>query len=274
MYGRFDPMLRIGIAQIHNHFDYGANLRGIESALRVHADGKADLVLFPECATTGFNTGMKNLSEEGIRATVCAVQDLARAHGLSVALPTPWPAGGGKFFNSVLLINERGEIAQVFSKIGFQRGEERLFLSGAPHPRCFELKGYKVGVLICIEASHDPWSYLKQDDAPDVILWPGFYSCAPGTTWSDDPTKEARQIRSNIAHWKAPLLQATCASSPESEKWPDRTFGCSPAISADGMEAYAAHPGLEDMILIELEGRRIASARSLVFPTYWKSCTN
>ncbi len=264
-------MLRVGIAQISNYFEYEANLRSILRALETHAKSGVDVVLFPECVVTGFNTKMLNIDKEGVLASVRAVQSAARIYGLTIALPTPWPREDGKFLNSVLIIDENGEIAHSFYKIGFQRGEDRAFVRGEPHGRSFEIKGYRIGVLICIEASHEPWSYLKKDDRADLILWPGFYGVTPGETWSDSRKDDDVKIRDNLNEWKVPLIQTTCASSEEAHLWPEKQFGGSLVINSTGHELFSARPLLEDMVLIEFENSQIQKVRSLSFNASWKS---
>ena len=151
------------------------------------------------------------------------------------------------------------------------RGEDRLFVPGEPHSRCFEINGHRIGLIICVETAHEPWAYLKSTDHADTILWPGFYGPTLGETWSDAQAPDDLKVRSNHAHWKLPLLQATCASSPEDHYWPDKRFGGSPIIDSDGKEVFSGRPSTEDLMLVEIAENRVYSARSLTFPTYWKS---
>jgi predicted amidohydrolase len=256
-------MLRIGIAQIHNHFLYERNLECIRRALETHSKNSTELVLFPECATTGYNTGMIKIDEAGVRASVEAIQGFAREYKIAVALPTPWPSDEGKFFNSLLLIDDEGKISHQFNKVGLQRGEEKLFTRGTPHSRSFEFKGHKIGIIICIESMDDAWTYLNQSDEADVVLWPGFYAPTPAITWSDFAGFEGRKLRENVEAWGVPVLQATCASSPEAHHWPDQQFGRSPVLNGQAREVYSAKIAAEDMVQVDLVGREISAVRSI-----------
>lgn len=257
-------MIRIGLAQIENHFEYEANLRGILRAVELHARKGSELVLFPECATTGFNTGLKKIDWDGVQWALEEIRAAARKHQISLALPTPWKRDDGKFLNSVLIIDETGGIKQRFDKRGFQKGEERLFVPGDRQAREFEIKDARMGVLICIEASHEPWDYLDANQSYDCILWPGFYAVTPGVTWSDGSAPDDRKTRENCSSWRVPLLQATCASSPEADSWPDREFGGSVVLNFDGKEAASAHVGGEDHLQFDVDRGRVLAIRSIL----------
>ena len=256
-------MLRIGIAQTANHYEYDLNQQAIVRALEVHAKNAVDLVLFPECATTGYNRGLLTIDEPKLRAMIETIQAQARRLKIAVAVPTPWPRGDGKFFNSLMLISESGEIIQRLDKVGFQRGEDRLFVPGEPCSRAFNFKGTRVGVLICIEASNGAWSFLKPEDQCDVILWPGFYGNKPGQRWEHYESPDDLKIKANIGSWKSAMVQVTCASSPESQHWPDRVFGGSVVLDRMGKCVFTAKQSAEDMIAIDFKGGELLSARSI-----------
>jgi predicted amidohydrolase len=143
-------------------------------------------------------------------------------------------------------------------------------VQGEPHARVFEIKGAKIGVIICIETTHDPWSYLPENSGVEAILWPGFYAVTAPRTWSDEQSADTRKIRENLEHWRVPLLQVTCASSPEAEYWPDQQFGGSVVLDERGREAFSLAPGREELGIVEVEHGKILAARSLR-ESAWKS---
>lgn len=260
-------MLKIGIAQINNHFDLSENLRSILRAIDVQSQNKADLVLFPECAITGYNTGILKVDREAIVDAVQKVKKLAKERKINVALPTPWPNDSGNFHNSILFISEHGEIAAIFNKIGLQRGEERLFVSSNSHKRVFEIKEHKIGIIICIETSHHPWAYLKETDQADLIFWPGFYAVTEedaNLDWSTSKSDSDKKVRDNLmSHWRAPLLHVNCSSSPESHFWPGKLFGGSAVYDSDGTTLFSAKRSMEDFSMVNIEDKKISSVVSL-----------
>lgn len=258
-------MLRIGIAQTNNSYNLEENLFSITRAIEIHANNSVDLVLFPECATTGYNRGLLQIDETKVNLAITRVRELARELGLSIALPSPWPRGDGKFYNSLLIIDSFGEIIHRFDKVGFQRGEEKLFVPGNPEQtRVFTHKGHRVGVLICIETANDSWSFLRPEDNCDVILWPGFYATKPEQTWANSDSPDDHQVKANLSAWNSSLIQATCASSPESQYWPDKVFGGSLVLNRLGQDVFVAKLGGEDMVAINISGKEIIKTESLL----------
>lgn len=257
-------MFRLGIAQTDNHYDYNLNLQSICRAMKIHSKHSVDLVLFPECVTTGYNLGLRAINESKLNKTVDTVTKLCKKLNLAVALPTPWPTGDGKFFNSLLIINEIGEIIHRFDKIGFQQGEEKLFVPGKNQSRSFLYKGYEIGVLICIEAENGAWDFLKQTTKHNMILWPGFYGMPHGTTWETADSEEYLKIKQNLKKWKTALIQTTCSSSPEFQHWPDKSFGGSAVLNSNGKNVFNAQRNSEDMLVIDFKFGEILNASSIL----------
>jgi predicted amidohydrolase len=247
-------MLKIGIAQTSNHFDYEANFSSIETQLRALAKQGADLALLPECATTGYNSRMLKVDEEKLRAVTEKVRTLASELSLSVVLPTPFLAEG-KIFNSVLVVSDRGEILHRFDKRGLQKGEEKMFAAGELQSRSFDFRGYRLGVLICVETTHGPWEYVKPEDGLDAILWPGFY--APREDGSVSAADES--VSGNLREWGVPLILANTADSPEREYWPGRKFGASGVRAVGGEEIFKAKRDEADSFVVILGKDRSVS---------------
>jgi predicted amidohydrolase len=257
-------MFRLGIAQINNHFQYESNFASIVKAMRVHAQSGSDFVLFPECAVPGFNTGMRSIDLTGIISVVERVQEEARKLRLAIALPTPWPTVEGKYFNSVLIIGDDGKLKHRFDKIGLHTGEDRIFAPGVPQARVFEHRGFRMGVSICIEASHQPWAYFRKDDPMDCILWPGFWGVTPGVTWADSQEDCDQRVRQNLKYWRVPMVQATCASSPEAQHWPEKRFGGSLVLNSSGRALYSSKVGAEDYVVVDFDQDKCLAAISRV----------
>ena len=187
---------------------------------------------------------------------------LAKKYSVFIALPTPWPSPGGGYTNSVLIINSKGEIDQQFDKIGFQNGEDKLFVAGTPHSRTFEFKGHKLAVIICFEMEKDPTIYLNPNDSYDFIFWPGFYASENGETWDCPNTEADFKTKNNLEQLTTPTVRLTCASSPEASHWPTKKFGGSLVLDRNSANVFTAQSEQEELITIELLGKEIIKLSS------------
>lgn len=253
-------MLNIGLAQVANHYEYDRNRSAILGALDQLASKGAELALFPECAVSGYNTGLLKIDAVQLEETLVAVRERCRSLGLTAALPTPWAKGNGTYFNSVAVIRGDGSVSDVFHKSGLQRGEERLFNRADRHRRYFEVKGYRVGVVICVETAHGPWDYLQPEEHIDFIFWPGFYGATASeqeVAWADSPSASDQRVRDNlINHWRAPLALVNSATSPEPQYWPGKQFGGSTLRDPSGAEVFRAARDLEELAVVAVRPGR------------------
>lgn len=248
-------MLKIGIAQIDNYFEVDKNLTAIQRALRALAERGADLVLFPECAVSGYNTSLLKPDMIKIADAVKDIQRLAEELKIYVALPTPWPTSNEGIYNSVLIISDEGKFVQTLHKIGLQRGEEKMFKAAMPHKRVFEVKGVKVGVIICVETSLEPWAYLQKSDGAELIFWPGFYAANADELnvemKNSKSTSDQKVMDNLINHWQVPLILVNGSSSPEAHYWPGKVFGGSSVFNRNGERVFLAKRAEEDLSVLQ-----------------------
>ena len=128
-----------------------------------HIDGKADVVCFPELFTTGYNLdvlgdALFDMAEpvpDG--ATTRWLADVARRSDLAVVagLVERPPHVTGLLYDTVVLINRRGEFVGRYRKSHLYPTENRFFCPG-DQLGVFDLDGLRVGVAICFEAAFPP----------------------------------------------------------------------------------------------------------------------
>lgn len=164
--------LHIGIAQL------AASFGEVESQLatldRMLAAQRADLVLLPELALTGYVSPRGNFDvtpwAETLDGPVAqALAGLARRHGVAIAGPVVERAGG-QFFNSLLLIDAGGH------RIGHWRKRHPWYPEAWASPGggggVVELEGVKLFAGICFDLhfiDQDAWEELQ---AADLLLFP------------------------------------------------------------------------------------------------------
>jgi predicted amidohydrolase len=161
--------MRIAAIQMNCHLaDITTNLAQAETLLMEVAD-QADIACLPELFATGYH--LNDLGEalfdlaEPIPATpndaagptvvrlcqLAAQLDLAIIAGLAERDPLVM----GLLYDSVVLINRRGQICGRYRKSHLYPSEHRVFRPGQTLP-VFELDGLRVGLAICFEAAFPP----------------------------------------------------------------------------------------------------------------------
>jgi predicted amidohydrolase len=118
---------------------------------RIHAAARAgtDVILFPECAVTGYRRDFKGLTPGQVRLGCAVVAGAARAARCNVLVGSP-TFRNGRWFNSLLVFDRRGRTVFEYSKIHlapwdnqfFQRGNSLAF---------FRIDGVPATAIICHE---------------------------------------------------------------------------------------------------------------------------
>ncbi|MDR3101181.1 MAG: carbon-nitrogen hydrolase family protein [Paraburkholderia sp.] len=111
----------------------------------------SDLIVFPEATLTGFPTreNVRDVAETLSGPSLSAVRDAARDAGVAVAVGLA-ERDGERFYNTTVLIDERGEIALRYRKTHLWATDVGVFTPGDRFEVC-EFKGMTVGLLICYD---------------------------------------------------------------------------------------------------------------------------
>lgn len=110
-----------------------------------------DLMVFPEATLTGFPTreNVRDVAETLAGPSLTAVRDAARNANMAVAVGLA-EREGDRFYNTTVLIDERGEIALRYRKTHLWATDVGVFTPGDSFEVC-EFKGMTVGLLICYD---------------------------------------------------------------------------------------------------------------------------
>ena len=132
--------------------DVGANLAIIERAARDAAARAADLVVFPELFTTGYNLGggLRELAEPIDGPQVRALGATATAAG--IAILCGWPERAqDRIFNAAILVDSDGAVVANHRKLHlFGAMEASVFATGQDLTMA-EIGGLRLGILICYD---------------------------------------------------------------------------------------------------------------------------
>src|SRR5882672_9779080 len=99
-------MLRITAAQLKFRRTLSENVELVRRLIAEAAQAGSDVVLFPECALTGYNVDFHKVGQGEIEKALKAVSDAARACCCNVLLGSPTFARGRRF-NSLVVFDRQ-----------------------------------------------------------------------------------------------------------------------------------------------------------------------
>jgi len=186
--------------------EYAANVRRIADVIAQAAalDGKPDLVVFPETATSGY------FVEGGVKELAVTAGTLARDLGAAYSGRAIDVAVGfyelfqNHFFNSCLYVtlgNGEPQIRHVHRKVFLPTygvfDEERFVDRGQDGVRAFDTAWGRVAILICEDAWHSLAATIAALDGAQVILVP---SASPAR--GSDTDEEGAKLPASMVRWE------------------------------------------------------------------------
>lgn len=158
--------------------DKGANLTNLTDALnKVHPD--TDLVILPECFSTGFPSGMtkdevRPLAERNTAETIDYIKALAHRHNVAIA-GSFVANSGGSLYNRAFFIEPSGEESFADKRHLFtMAGEQNVFSRGYDRLST-RFRGWNIAMVICYDIRFPAWCRNK-DNEYDLLIavanWP------------------------------------------------------------------------------------------------------
>jgi len=127
----------------------GGNLAFIRRAVATAARRGADVILFPECATTGYNRDFSRLDRAEVLAALSSIGALASEHRINVLVGSPVPRGR-QWFNALVVFDRRGRVEHTYSKCQLTARDRPWFTPG-DHVALFRLDGVVCTAILCHE---------------------------------------------------------------------------------------------------------------------------
>lgn len=153
-------------------------LAWLKKAVQEH---QADLVVFPETVTTGFDTGLSpeqlwDLVDEVPGRYTEEIQGAAKEYGLHLVWPTYRRAGErGRILNSAVLIGPDGEVIGIYDKTHPFPGERREFggwTEIGTSAEVYQTELGAIGMIICYDGDFPELSRLLAVKGAEVIVRP------------------------------------------------------------------------------------------------------
>jgi predicted amidohydrolase len=125
------------------------NLAAMERLLAEAARRRAKVVLFPECATTGYACDFSRLRAAEVHSALTAVGQWAARFGIHVLVGSP-VFGRGKLYNCLVVFNNRGEVVHCYAKCHLHELDRACFTPGNA-VALFDVGGVLATAAICHE---------------------------------------------------------------------------------------------------------------------------
>ncbi|MDR3577905.1 MAG: carbon-nitrogen hydrolase family protein [Anaerolineaceae bacterium] len=161
--------------------DVQYNLSLLETMIIKAAALKADLILTPELAVSGYEF-YKVLGKEWIKTDVPGIlqkfSKLARQNRVALLLGSPiYDQPGDRYYNAAVLIDENGQVTDAHHKIRVLPGAEDWSQPGQ-YVQPVEWSGRRIGIMICADASKESIAAELAAQGAEVLI--SLSAWAPG----------------------------------------------------------------------------------------------
>jgi predicted amidohydrolase len=141
--------LRVAAVQMKFAATIDENLATVERLLGEAVRRRADAVLFPECATTGYGYDFSRLKPADIDAALVAVGRMAARFETNVLVGSP-VFRRGKLHNCLVVFDRRGAMAHCYAKCHLTEMDREHFTPGNA-VSLFAIDGVPATAVICHE---------------------------------------------------------------------------------------------------------------------------
>jgi len=172
--------MRVAAVQMRFAPTIAGNLAKIAAALVRARRRKADAVLFPECATTGYSYDFRRLRPDEIRDALRVVAGLARQARMNVLVGTP-VFSGRNLFNGLVVFDRTGKPVHCYAKCQLTEVDRKVFTPGNA-VSLFELDGVTCTSIICHERRYPELVRLAAMAGARVLFHPNAGLDAPAVS--------------------------------------------------------------------------------------------
>lgn len=138
-------VFKVASVQMRSTRDLETNVRNAVEHLKNCSRKGVEVVVFPECALTGYYTDVIRAStEEQIEKVIRALADACKEYKIAAVMGSP-TREGGKLYNSAVVVNSKGVVVERYHKI--QLAED--WPVGGDRPSVFHLNGVPCSVIVC-----------------------------------------------------------------------------------------------------------------------------
>jgi predicted amidohydrolase len=147
--GSVPDRLRVAAVQMKFAPTIDENLAKIEHLLGEAARRRADAVLLPECATTGYAYDFSRLKPAEVASALAALSEMAARFRMNVLAGSP-AFRRGSLYNCLVVFDRQGAVAHCYAKCHLTERDRKDFAPGNA-VALFEIDGVRATTVICHE---------------------------------------------------------------------------------------------------------------------------
>jgi len=183
------PQWKLALVQFNSALkDPQKNLERAREFIVQAAEKNADIIVFPELFTTGYNPDLVGNSffELAHRENGSAfnfLSTLSQEKNINIIAPLVFSRGNpGTIYNGAFIINRQGELVGTYAKTHLWNKEALFFTPGTEIP-VFELDGIPFGVLICYDGGFPEASRSLALRGAKIIFAPSAFDSCDRHLW-------------------------------------------------------------------------------------------
>lgn len=174
-------IVTVGLIQSAVGTDLKLNLTKTLKMVEQAAKKGAEIICLQELYKTPYFPNKKGVSVESFLETIpgestLAFKDISKKYRCSIILPIYEKTKNGKFYNTVVVINEKGEIQPSYRKIHIPHDpsfyEKDYFAEGDNGYQLFKHKNIIYSVLICFDQWFPEAARMAKLSGAEMIFYP------------------------------------------------------------------------------------------------------
>lgn len=196
-----EAQLKIATCQFPVSGDLTINADYIKKFIEEAAFNKADIVHFSEAALTGYPPkdipSFERFDWEKLRTLTYDIMALAEKHNIWVILGTAhYISEEEKPLNSLYVISAEGKIVDRYDKSMLTKGDA-VFYTAGNHISIIELKGYKIGFLICYDSCYPEMYNIYRHNGVKLMFHSFYNAHHEGATILDEIIPAEIRVRAS-----------------------------------------------------------------------------
>jgi agmatine deiminase len=174
-------LIKIGLVQSKVSNDLEANLKKTLKMVEGLAKKGAEIICLQELYKTPYFPRERDINIEKYTETIPggsteAFKNISKKYGCSIILPIYEKTKQGKYFNTVIVLNEKGEIGKSYRKIHIPHDpsfyEKDYFAEGDNGYVLYKHKDVSYSVLICFDQWFPEAARMTKLSGAEIVFYP------------------------------------------------------------------------------------------------------